>query len=340
MINSALLSLLFSGLGAISPQVAPLLKQFGGENLTPEMLQKIEKLLGNGIPLSLFGNAISQYGNVQRQQEQQQYERNFAQSQYLYNQQQNQINRELSSPIGQITSYKRAGLNPDLLFGQLSSPFMSSGVSQEISTSMPQINSMETLQASNLLENTEKTNNENKQLNELLKGIKFDNVEKEFNSILHNLFKQSVENNRDNVEYGIQAKIENFFNSSFSDAKKSAISAQFITELYKEFIYDKDGVEMPSDKLKEIASLFTDNSLQGFKIDNVVKNLKFYYEQARYQDRDFWYSSEKLTQEVTNTLNDLSKTNAEVERQFLNGTLTKETFFKALLIVLGKLFAK
>ena len=335
--NSVLMSLLFSGLGAIAPQILPLLQQFGvGEN-NAEQMKKIQALLQNGGSLaSLFGNASSQYGNYARQQEQQAYERNFAQSQYLYNQQQNQINRELSSPIGQITAYKRAGLSPDLLFGQLSQPFMSSGVSQPIPTSMPQTNSLESLQASNLLESTEKTKNENKQLNELLKGIKFDNVEKEFNAILHNIFKQAVENVRDDIEYGIQAKIETFFNESFANNKKSAINTQFITELYKEFVYDKDGVEFPTDKLKELSSLFVDNELKGFNLENITKSLSYYYEKARYNDKEFWYSSEKLTQECVNEVNRLAKTNAIIESDFLNGEITKETFFKALLLVLSR----
>lgn len=331
------MSLLFSGLGAIAPQVLPFLQQFGvGEN-NPEQMKRIQAILQSGGSLaSLFGNASAQYNNYSRQQEQQTYERNFSQSQYFYNQQQNQINRELSSPIGQITAYKRAGLSPDLLFGQLSSPFMSSGVSQATPTSMPQTNSMESLQASNLLESTEKTKNENKQLNELLKGIKFDNVEKEFNSILHNIFKRSVDKNKDNIEYGIQNRIESYFNESYSDAKKSAITSHFITELYKKFCYEENGREYPTDTLKELASLYADNDLQGFRLENVTKNLSLFYEKARSEDKDFWYASERLTQECINEVNRLSKANAQIENNFLNGEVDKNTFFKALLVVLSR----
>lgn len=335
--NSILLNLLFSGLGFFLPQFLPMLQKFGVGQNNEKLMQGLQGVMNTtGSLASLFGNSVGQYANYQRQLEQQQYERGFAREQYLYNQEQNLLNRQLSSPIGQITAYKRAGLSPDLLFGQLSSPFMSSGVSQPIPGTSPQINSMESLQASNLLGSTEKLANENKQLTEILKGIKFDNVEKEFNAILHDIFKNAVRDNKDNIEYGINNRIQSYFDNAYSNAKKSAISAKFITEIYNELVNFENGDEVPTKKLQEIASLFIDNDLQGFRLENVTKNLALYNEKARYNDREFYYISEKLTQECINAVNELSKTNAEIERNFLNGDVTKETFFKALLLVLGR----
>lgn len=290
--------------------------------------QNLSNLIG------LFGQGYQTALNYQNQQQNLDWQRQFAMQQFNYNSILNDRSFFHSLPVSQISKLISAGLSPDLAYGQLTG--MDYGNPATVSMPNASASNFAGLENANLLENTKKITNENKQLNELTKGIEFDNVEKEFNSILHEIFKQSVNNNRDSLEYGIQHKIETFFNESYSNNKKSAISTQFITELYKELVYEDNGVEFPTDKLKELSLLFIDNEIKGFNIENITKSLAYFNSKSRYNDREFWYASEKLTQDCINEVNKLAKNNAEIEKNFLSGEITKETFFKALLLVFSR----
>lgn len=69
---------------------------------------------------SLFGSSYQTAQNYANQQENQQWQRNFAMQQFNYNQMLNDRSFFHSLPASQVELFKNAGLSPDLMYGQIS----------------------------------------------------------------------------------------------------------------------------------------------------------------------------------------------------------------------------
>lgn len=307
-------------------------------------------LFGLGISgINYFSQQQTNSRNAEMQRRQQQH------NVELWN-----MNNEYNDPLNQMQRLKRAGLNPNLVYGQNASG--ASGISSSPAQQAPLIPQQTPTvdpssakifsEISQNLANKDKTNVETEHIQELLKGTRFDNDVKEFDSILKNIFKDVIQKYKGPLTVALEDEMYSQISMKINQSRADTVVAEMIGVLSDKFLqveytlepYEENGEKKMrrvgsvqfTEQFYEIADKIFDTKLSDIERNNIRSNLEKFYISEEHRDKEFWYNAEKFTQEVMNTLNDLAKTNAQIERNFLNGTLTKESFFKALLIVLSK----
>lgn len=315
--------------------------------------------MSDPITSGLFGLGISGI-NYLSQQQTNRHNVEMQRRQQQHNVELWNMNNEYNDPLNQMQRLERAGLNPNLVYGQNASG--ASGVSSSPAQQAPLIPEQAPTidpasakifsEISQNLSNKDKTNVETEHIQELLKGTRFDNDVKEFDSILKNIFKDVIQKYKGPLSVALEDEMFSQISMKINQSRADTIVAEMIGVLSDKFLqveytlesYEENGETKMrrvgslqfTEQFYEIADKIFDTKLSDIERNNIRSNLEKFYISEEHRDKEFWYNAEKFTQEVMNTLNDLAKTNAQIERNFLNGTLTKESFFKALLIVLSK----
>lgn len=313
----------------------------------------------SAILSSLFGLGVSGLNYLSQQQT------NLRNAEMQQRQQHHNVdlwrlNNEYNDPMQQMQRLERAGINPNVLYGQGASG--ASGISSSPAQQAPLIpQQAPTIDPSSAkifseisqnLANRDKTNTENEHIKELIKGTKFENDVQEFDSILKGIYKDVVRKFKGPLTTALEDEMDSQIQLKISNSRANLIVSEMIGFLSDKFLkveytlqdYEDNGETKQrrvgslqfSESFYEIADKIFETKLNEFERDNIRSNLEKFYISEEHKDKEFWYNSDKFTQEVMNTLNELAKTNAQIETNLLNGTLTSETFFKALLIVLSK----
>lgn len=317
--------------------------------------------MSDPILSGLFGLGISGINYLSQQQTNRQ-NAQMQQRQQQHNIALWQMNNEYNDPINQMRRLERAGLNPNLIYGQNAGG--ASGISSSPAQQAPLIpQQAPTIDPSSAkifseisqnLANKDKTEEETTLIQETIKGTQFENQVKEFDALLKGIFKSVVNSRKDMLTSNLQEEMETQLTTMAVQRGATKITNEMLSVLSEKFIEYKltdityyDEKEQKEKTRKEYVTTFTpqfyevadkifETKLNDVELKHIRSGLELFYLNEEDKDKSFWYNAEKITQEVMNTLNELAQTNAEIEQNLLNGKLTSETFFKALLIVLSK----
>lgn len=316
-------------------------------------------LVTSSITSGLFGLGISGI-NYLSQQQTNRHNAEMQRQQQQHNIDLWRMNNEYNDPMNQMRRLERAGLNPNLIYGQNAQG--ASGISSSPAQQAPLIPQQAPTidpdsakifsEISQNIANKDKTNVETEHIQEVLKGTRFENDVKEFNAVLNNIYKDIVRTYKGPLTVALEDEMNSRISMKMSQSRADTIVAEMIGVLSDKFLeveytlepYEDNGEKKHrrvgslqfTEQFYEIADKIFNTKLSDIERNNIRSNLEKFYVSEEHRDKEFWYNAEKFTAEVMNTLNDLAKTNAQIERNFLNGRLTQESFFKALLIVLSK----
>lgn len=298
---------------------------------------------GTALASSLFNIGSQSYINSQNIEEQR---RAQAQAQRNWLAQQ-----EYNSPQNQVARIQEAGLNPDMLYGQSAGGVAGNAPAPAPVVSPATLNPgmLDPMVMSNVAESITRqklNDSQKKNIDQLTKGLGFDNIIKELNS----KFPEALNNVIDKDSR--KGVLENFAEDYFATEIGAAFTNNDIKYLTQS-IYDKlvnkfgqystlEGSdeksahwELNDDGMKLVSYLFDINM-------NEIETSKFVssFERAVARNKDanskFWINSELLQQRVANAVATLSEKNANIETDFLNGEVTMETFLKLILVVLSQ----
>lgn len=308
---------------------------------------------GTALASSLFNIGSQSYINNQNIEEQR---RAQAQAQRNWLAQQ-----EYNSPKNQVARIQEAGLNPDMLYGQ-----SAGGVAGNAPAPAPVVppatlnpGMLDPMVMSNVAESISRqqlNKTQHKNLEEITKGLGFENIIKELNSkfpqaLLKELDSRVIEVDGD--EPGSKKKIS-LLDSFAEDYISTQIGAAFTNndimrltqEIYQKLV-DKfgrykelDGTgkrlwELNDDGMKLVSMLF-DINMNEIETNKFVSSFERAVARNKNSNSKFWINSELLQQRVANAVAQLTEKNANIETDFLNGEITMETFLKLILVILSQ----
>ena len=253
---------------------------------------------------SLFGQGYQTAQNYQNQQENQDWQRNFAMQQFNYNSMLNDRSFFHSLPASQVEHYKKAGLSPDLLYGQMSS--MNFGHNQSLQMPSSPAPNFAGLENANLSKDLSKKDTE---IGLNLSQTEINKIDKNLKS-LEEAFHTMVDGHRINRE-ALQTEFVKLNNQLVqSNVEKNVIdNMKMAAALGLVRGIDEDGniVYTTSAKFDEIAELYLSDLRQKYNLQEAdyhkaLADYQKIFKQMQAIDSEIMINSVAYQQDVMNLI--------------------------------------
>lgn len=256
--------------------------------------------------------------------------------------------QEYNNPKNQVARILEAGLNPDMLYGQ-----SAGGVAGNAPAPAPVVapatlnpGMLDPMVMSNVAESITRQHlnkSEKKRIDQLTKGLEFDNIIKELNSIFPSMLVKEInsDSRKGAVEALAESTVAQGIANAWSDNKVQNLTTTIINRLADRFgeTTDLPGGrviwELNSEGEALVETLFN-TRINDLDTAELVSAFERGMASARYNNGQFWADSEVIQQTAANAIAELSAKNANIESEFLDGELTMQTFLKVLLVMLSK----